>query len=500
VAKQPADRYQSMTDVVAALTAVRAGQGETVRPMEATIAHTPAETSTAAGADPQAACARAPAISLKPAAERTRYLVAKIAGVLFASVVAPIFVALLMMRFDKAEAPAAPPALAGASLPAAPSTSPSAPRPTVPSPAVQNPADSKDLPPSAGGAATSHDDTPRRAIAPFGAQQARAFQQDWARYVRIPIERKNSLGMQMVVIPAGSFLMGSSPEQIARVQKLSHSAGKSGADAEADGVTDETPAHRVQIGRPILLSATEVTVAQFKQFVESTDYVTDWERVNNDETAARKKKNRPNANLDWRRPSYPLRDDAPVTFITWHDAVTFCNWLSDREKLQRCYTRQTRGAWVALAGGDGYRLPTEAEWEFACRAGTTGLFHFGDDAASLDDYAWYLENAHASPQPVGLKRANPFGLYDMHGNVEEWCHDWFSADYYKHSPRANPYGPDSGTMHVARGGSWADSSGASCRSAFRSAHAGRNGQRGFRVACLTLRRHEVGDNDPGGKP
>jgi eukaryotic-like serine/threonine-protein kinase len=501
VAKQPEDRYQSMTDVVAALTAVRASQVETVRPIDATIVYAPpAQTSTATIADPRSASVRAAAISLKPTAEKTKYLVAKIAGALFATVVAPIFVTLLMKHLDKTEAPAPPAALAGASLPAAPSPSPSAPRPTVPSPSVRDPADSKNASPSAGGPAASRDDTPQRALAPFGAQQARAFQQDWARFVRIPVERKNSLGMQMVVIPAGTFLMGSSPEQIARAQKLGHSAGKSAGDAEADVAADETPAHRVLIGRPFLLAATEVTVGQFKQFVESTNYVTDWERVNNDETASRKKKNRANANLDWRRPGYPLRDDAPVAFISWHDAVTFCNWLSDREMLQHCYTRETRGSWVALAAGDGYRLPTEAEWEFACRAGTTGLFCFGDDAASLDEYAWYRENAHGGPQAVGLKRANPFGLYDMHGNVEEWCHDWFSADYYARSPRANPYGPDSGTRRAVRGGSWMDPSGASCRSAFRSVRAGRNGQRGFRVACLTLRRHENGDNHPGGKP
>jgi len=491
VAKRPQDRYQTMAEVVSALAALRGSSAETTRPMEATVAYAPVVSPQATSAIPDQGPVRKTPLALKPAAEKTKHLAAKIMGGAFATIVAPMFVAFLLKYLDKPEAQVAPPAatLAATNVPLAPSNPPAveAPRPAR---------ESSDSKKSAGLDGTGQDDIPRRAIAPFNAQQARAFQHDWARFARIPIERKNSLGMQMVLIPSGAFQMGSSRDQVAAGQKLGQPRNNKVDDGEM--VAEETPAHRVQLNRPYLLSATEVTVAQFKQFVEATSYVTDVERFNNDETGARKRKKLAGAKLDWRQPGYSAGEDAPATFVTWHDAVQFCNWLSEHEGLKHCYTRQAKGSWVVLAAGEGYRLPTEAEWEFACRAGTTTLFSFGDDASKLEEYGWFHENARSGPQSVGLKRPNPFGLYDMHGNVEEWCHDWFAADYYKNSPRANPYGPDSGSAHVVRGGAWMDSRGASCRSASRLAHAGRNSQRGFRVACLALRRRDAADPGAGG--
>jgi formylglycine-generating enzyme required for sulfatase activity len=219
--------------------------------------------------------------------------------------------------------------------------------------------------------------------------------------------------------------------------------------------------------------------------VEATEYKIDAE-VHHENLEKAQKAGGNRNKLDWRHPGHAQTDDTPVTQVTWRDAIHFCNWLSEQEKLKACYARDATGSWILLAAGDGYRLPTEAEWEFACRAGTTTPYSF-DAAARLDDFAWYGANAGGRPQPVGLKRPNPFGLYDVHGTVLEWCHDWYAADYYANSPRTNPYGADSGTAHVARGGSWFDPQGNACRSAFRLVLPARNNRCGFRLARITIR-------------
>ncbi len=125
--------------------------------------------------------------------------------------------------------------------------------------------------------------------------------------------------------------------------------------------------------------------------------------------------------------------------MSWGDAVMFCTKLSQRE-------------------GKTYRLPTEAEWEYACRAGTTTRFSFGDSVSSLGDHAWFNENALLVGQqyahPVGQKKPNPWDLYDMHGNVYEWCSDWYKREYYSNSPNVDPKGPSSRTERSLRGGSW----------------------------------------------
>ena len=264
----------------------------------------------------------------------------------------------------------------------------------------------------------------------------------------IAIERKNSVGMQMVLIPPGAFMMGSTQEQAKIGRRAADSRKNSSSDTDENAVGQEVPQHHVIIGRPFLLAATEVTVAQFTQFVEATEYVTDAEHSN--AAGPKKGKNSVRATLDWRHPGRVETGDSPVTQVTWRDAVHFCNWLSEYEKRKPCYTKDANHNWILLAAGDGYVLPTEAEWEFACRAGTTTQFSFGDAAAHLEDYGWYGKNSSGRPRPVGLKRPNPFGLYDMHGNVMEWCHDWYGVDYYANSPPVNPFGPDSGSTRVAR--------------------------------------------------
>jgi formylglycine-generating enzyme required for sulfatase activity len=197
-----------------------------------------------------------------------------------------------------------------------------------------------------------------------------------------------------------------------------------GAPEEDDpsGVFGERPMHEVKISRGFYIGVTEVTQAQWKAVMRSN-------------------------------PSKFRGDEFPVDNVSWDDTVRFCERLS----------RLT---------GKFYRLPTEAEWEYACRAGTQTRFYFGDDPNLLGQYAWWLGNSEGKTHPVGQKKPNAFGLYDMHGNVEEWCSDLFDEEYYKQSPIIDPENTDSGIFRVLRGGSWWDldgSIGLSCRSAAREA-------------------------------
>ncbi|MCK4375519.1 MAG: formylglycine-generating enzyme family protein, partial [Candidatus Brocadiae bacterium] len=133
----------------------------------------------------------------------------------------------------------------------------------------------------------------------------------------------------------------------------------------------------------------------------------------------------------------------PVYYVSWAEVVEFCKKL-----------------------GKKFRLPTEAEWEYACRAGTKTGYSFGHDPGKLRDYGWFKDNSHDETHPVGRKRPNPWGLYDLHGNVAEWCNDLYSEDYYVASVGENPTGPPSGDERVLRGGNWR-SSGDVCRSSAR---------------------------------
>jgi formylglycine-generating enzyme required for sulfatase activity len=236
-----------------------------------------------------------------------------------------------------------------------------------------------------------------------------------------PIVNEN--GMKLVLIPPGEFVMGS-PE----------------ADKEAR--LNEQPAHPVTISRPFYLGVHEVTVAQFRSFVEQTGYRTDAETdgkggyIENPhpkDDAEGKTVNDPQ--LCWRRPGYPNEqaDDEPVVQVSWNDAVAFCLWLTKTE-------------------GVVYRLPTEAEWEYACRAGTTTLWSSGDAPGQLESFAWTPYSGTHITHPVGSKSPNPFGLYDMHGNVWEWCLDFIGP--YGSAREEDPAGPSSGVERVLRGGAW----------------------------------------------
>ena len=217
-----------------------------------------------------------------------------------------------------------------------------------------------------------------------------------------PPTHRNSIGMDFVLVPAGSFTMGST-------------------DRGHEG--DEQPLHRVTISKPFYLGKYEVTQGQWQAVMGKT-------------------------------PSRYKNPKRPVEQVSWDDVQAFIRTLNAKE------------------GGTRYRLPTEAEWEYAARAGSTTAYSFGDDKARLGDYAWYMMNSGVGPQDwtithlVGQKRANAWGLHDMYGNVQEWVQDWYGA--YTSAAASDPTGPLSGSARVLRGG---DIGGTEwhCRSAFREA-------------------------------
>ena len=162
-------------------------------------------------------------------------------------------------------------------------------------------------------------------------------------------------------------------------------------------------------------------------------------------------------------PSRWKADKNPVEQVRWSDGVKFCNARSLAESLTPCYNLDT---WECNFGADGYRLPTEAEWECACRAGTKTAYFFGDSPSQLEDYAWVDKNSGGHPQPVGQKKPNAWGLYDICGNLWQWCNDFYGVDYYGQSPPENPRGPREGDTRVVRGGAWKFSAD-NCRCGYR---------------------------------
>ena len=217
-----------------------------------------------------------------------------------------------------------------------------------------------------------------------------------------------SSGAMMVRLAGGSFIMGSG----------------------ARGQTDELP-HRVFVS-PFDIDVCEVTQAHFEK-------------------------------VTGRNPSRWKNEKNPVEQIRWADAARYANARSRLEGLRPAYDEKT---WACDFSADGYRLPTEAEWEYACRAGSETDFCFGASAAGLAEYAWFKDNGGNGPHPVGRKKPNAWGLYDMSGNVWEWCNDFYDEEYYKSSPDRDPAGPPSGKSRVLRGGCW-NSRADLCRAAYR---------------------------------
>ncbi len=157
--------------------------------------------------------------------------------------------------------------------------------------------------------------------------------------------------------------------------------------------------------------------------------------------------------LELPNPSHFKGDKYPVEMVAWVNAAVYCNERSLEEGLTPCYNEDT---WECSFNANGYRLPTEAEWEYAARAGSSDKFYFGNEKKNLKNYAIYIKNSSGKTAAVGSRKPNSWGLYDMYGNVAEWCNDIFSADYYKASSLSDPSGPKKGKERVLRGGSWSD--------------------------------------------
>lgn len=154
------------------------------------------------------------------------------------------------------------------------------------------------------------------------------------------------------------------------------------------------------------------------------------------------------AEITGTNPSKFRGGDLPVERIRWNDAARYCNLRSEKEGLTPCYNPET---WECDFGADGYRLPTEAEWEYACRAGSAEDYHFEDGPRKLAAYAWFRTNSDESTHPVGTRKPNAFGLFDMYGNVLEWCNDFYAPAL---QGGTDPRGPANGAKRVLRGGSW----------------------------------------------
>jgi len=153
----------------------------------------------------------------------------------------------------------------------------------------------------------------------------------------------------------------------------------------------------------------------------------------------------------------------PVEQIRWAEAAAYCNARSRLDGLQPAYDPKS---WECSFEAGGYRLPTEAEWEYACRAGTQTAYFFGEGAGELKRYAWFKDNAGRGPREAGTRPPNPWGLHDLCGNVWEWCNDFYQEGYYQESPEKDPRGPKSGKTRVLRGGCW-NSRAEQCRSSYR---------------------------------
>jgi formylglycine-generating enzyme required for sulfatase activity len=245
----------------------------------------------------------------------------------------------------------------------------------------------------------------------------------------------NSIGMKLTLIPSGEFMMGS-------------------PDGDKDAYEIEKPPHRVRITRPFYLGIHEVTRGQFRRFVDDAGYQTEAEKDSKGSFGwnEAKKKFEQAPRYTWQNPGFEQTDEHPVVNVSWNDAVAFASWLSRKE-------------------GKTYRLPTEAEWEYACRAGTSTRFSSGDDGeglatvgniadgtarANYPEWSWAIaaRDGYVFTASVGRYNPNAWGLFDMHGNVWEWCSDGYAAAYYKHSPVDDPQGPRGASTRVARGGGW----------------------------------------------
>ena len=295
---------------------------------------------------------------------------------------------------------------------------------------------------------------PPLAVAPFSADQAKRYQETWAKHLVAKVEIENSLGMKLRFIPPGEFMMGSPQVEIDAVVETH--------DPWHGWFRSEGPRHPVKVTQAFYLGSCEVTQRQYEDLM--------------------------GVNPSHFSPTGPGKDAVkdldtsqfPVEMVSWFDAVDFCNKLSEKEQRLPYYAHDGDG--VTILGGTGYRLPTEAEWEYASRAGTTTRWFFGDNETNLSQHAWFSFSAGGRTHRVEGLLANPFGLYDLYGNVWEWCSDWYGE--YAAGEVSDPTGPTAGSARVVRGGTHFFDA-LHCRSALRYADhpMERYHSSGFRVFC-----------------
>ncbi len=272
------------------------------------------------------------------------------------------------------------------------------------------------------------------------------------------ITSKNSIGMRLVRIPAGEYMMGSPKQEL---DWLRLTFRRNWREGHKQWFQDETPLHPIRITKPFYMGAYEVTVKEFRDFVDDTKYKTDAEKGDGGMIFSNKE-NRwvPQKNMKWDSVPWKIADNQPVVFVSWNDAQAFCKWLSRKEKRH-------------------YRLPTEAEWEMSCRGGAVWARYswgnklpgdrdtnFGDGNPKLPESLTTVNDGYEYVAPVGSYPPNGFGLYDMDGNVMEWVQDYYDRNYYETSPINDPQGPATGSGRVNKGGNWFASP-ADCRCAFR---------------------------------
>jgi serine/threonine-protein kinase len=274
-------------------------------------------------------------------------------------------------------------------------------------------------------------DSPPAAVAPFNGNQAKKLQRDWAAHLGVPVEELNFARMRMRLIPPGEYQMGTSETDVEELAKKEGEAVR----LPPEMLQTEAPAHPVRITRPFRIAVTEVTVGQFRRFVEDQKYVVEPERSGTGSWSTLNNSIQPE--ISWRTPDFSQTDEHPVVAVTWNDAQAFCDWLTIKE-------------------GARYRLPTEAEWEFVCRAGTETIWPTEKASSGVGDAAWDIENSGKATHPVAGKTPNAFGVFDMQGNAWEWCADYYDAGFYRQSSVDDPVNMTAGGAYVLRGGSFFD--------------------------------------------
>ncbi len=271
---------------------------------------------------------------------------------------------------------------------------------------------------------------------------------------QIAVDLDGGVKLKMVLVPAGEFMMGSGESAEATVAFFKKNYGQSGLTAGfLQGRAPAAPRSDHEAVLPGHVPCHAGPVSPVRQGYRLQDRCRKGESPGANGWDPDKKLFALNAKYSWRNVGFEQTDEHPVVNVSWNDAVAFCKWLSKKE-------------------GKTYRLPTEAEWEYACRAGTTTRYSSGDDpetlakvgnvadaAAKAKLFPHWTEPIKASDgyvftAPVGKFKPNAFALYDMHGNAWQWCADWYGAEYYAKSPVDDPTGPDSGSNRVLRGGSW----------------------------------------------